>query len=190
MKEKLILTLMALFIGGGVWAISERRYYKRIDVGDLKEESLVSIHLDSDVYASSAADYADLRIVDERKNEVPYLVDPRDLGIEGGGGSRRELTDRVYEVESIRVESLRADKKTVITIKTRREPLTAFVLETEECNYRRAARVEIPEVGGQVISQGELTCLQLGGGAIGFVMGAAQDGAPNMTHLPFVKRYA
>jgi hypothetical protein len=53
-----------------------------------------------------------------------------------------------YPVESFQVEEDAKDKVTRMAIRTRREPLTGFILETPNRNFSRAVRVRVPVTRG------------------------------------------
>lgn len=51
-----------------------RRFSKSIETSARTAEELISVRLDSDVYAASAADLSDLRIISGNGDDVPFLV--------------------------------------------------------------------------------------------------------------------
>ena len=52
------------------------KYWKPIDRAAGKEEEIVAIKLDSDIYAATRAGYPDIRVVDEANAEAPYVIEP------------------------------------------------------------------------------------------------------------------
>jgi hypothetical protein len=73
-----------------------------------------------------------------------------------------------YPVEMSRVEEDAAGKSTIVYLRSRREPLTEFTLETSSRNFSRAARVQVPVRRGvrmqwADISQGRVSLVDFGG---------------------------
>jgi hypothetical protein len=59
-----------------VSATANLHYWKAIDSGTIKDEEIVAVTFDSDLFAATRAGYPDLRIVDEQQNEVPCQCEP------------------------------------------------------------------------------------------------------------------
>lgn len=51
------------------------RFWKSIDRDAIKDEEIVAVTLDSDIYAVTRAGFPDLRVVDEAQSETPYLIE-------------------------------------------------------------------------------------------------------------------
>jgi hypothetical protein len=50
------------------------RFSKGIEAGNLKQEEILAALLDSDVYSGTQDGFADLRVLDDKGNEVPFLL--------------------------------------------------------------------------------------------------------------------
>ncbi len=76
------------------------RFQKEIEVGRTTGEEIVSVPLDSDVYAATRDGFPDLRIVDDRGAMVPYLLEL--IG--------KNRVNQVREACASKVVSLRVDE--------------------------------------------------------------------------------
>lgn len=95
------------------------------------------------------------------------IIERRPFRIDGIGAWHVVIRDRaqqprlaVYPVAGFEAKEDAAKKQTVITVRTRREPLTRFTLETSSRNFSRRAVVEVPVVRGvntELNSIGEAT---------------------------------
>jgi hypothetical protein len=77
----------------------------------------------------------------------------------------RKTRTTVYPIAGFEIQEDREKKQTLVTIRTRREPLTSFVLKTTSRNFSRPATLEIPVVQGVKTSWrtlGSATFSQLG----------------------------
>jgi hypothetical protein len=140
---------------------TEFRFSREIDRGDAKSENIVSVTLDSDVYACTRSEFPDLRIFDKEDQEVPRLVEKNEKYSESDKKS-------AYPVAKFRIEEDPTEKSTLVYVDMRREPLTGLTLETGSRNFSRSARVQKPMTrGGRSswvdVGQGVLSRIGFGG---------------------------
>ncbi len=82
------------------------RYRKDLDRAAATVEEILGVPLDSDIYAATRDGYPDLRIVDDRGAQVPYVLEP--------AGERRTI--QVREPCNSRVLSLHVDEGKALEI--------------------------------------------------------------------------
>jgi hypothetical protein len=105
--------LIAATLVPGVTA-QQPRFFKGIDAGNLKQEEILAPLLDSDVYAGTSDGLADLRVLDDKGNEVPFLLqkvtEPRTVSVRqtapAGDVSLRELKEGGLEIQVSKDEKL------------------------------------------------------------------------------------
>ena len=95
----------------------------------------VSVRLDRDVYEAARADLGDLRVVDERGREVPYVIDRAEPGSLAG---EEPLVPRWSEAQD---EKARATWLT-LDLGARHQPFRAVEIDVADERFFREVRVE------------------------------------------------
>ena len=75
MMTRLLCT--AFLAGIGVTAVAAEpsfRFSKPVNLPELKQEELIAVPLDSDVYAATRVLLPDIRLLDEKGAEVAYVI--------------------------------------------------------------------------------------------------------------------
>src|SRR5262249_28357680 len=118
------------------------RFWKGLDRGAATGEEILGVPLDSEIYAATRDGYPDLRIVDDRGDEVPYLLEPV--------GRRR--TTQVREHCAGKVVSLRVDEGKALEIVTaldeKAPSATGLTIRTPLTDYEHRVRVFGSRTGG------------------------------------------
>ena len=120
--------LLGFALPGSAAEPSTFRFSKEIDRGSVQEESILSVILDSDVYAATRLGFPDLRIFDAHDAEVPFLMEkvtePRTRVVRTACGSEavslREQDDSLDVIVRLDARAATADGLNIIT------PLTDF----------------------------------------------------------------
>jgi hypothetical protein len=86
-RPRAILIAAALLVAAAAEAAAGGRHEKLLVLPPLAATGLVAVRLDADVHATAADGYGDLRILDARATEVPYVV--RDVITTDRGTVRR-----------------------------------------------------------------------------------------------------
>jgi hypothetical protein len=105
------------------------RFYKAIDRGDAKGEEILAVPLDSDVYAATRDGYPDVRIVDDRGSDVPYLV--QQVGRTRSAQVREPCTSKVVSLrvhggKGLEIDLALDEKSPLAGGATIRSPLTDY----------------------------------------------------------------
>jgi hypothetical protein len=118
------------------------RWSKPIDLGPIKNEEIVSITLDSDIFAATRAGLPDLRVVDDQNAEVPFQIEP-DVEY------RQERTRQSFDTQ---VVSLREEGKAIeihLRLPDQSPSAEGLSFATPLVNYERQVRVWGPTDGRQ-----------------------------------------
>lgn len=115
---------------------SRFRHWKEIERAASEQDSEAAFLLDSDIYAATRSDLADLRIFDDADAETPYILE---IESDGSTPTRREVS---YSLQSSSIEQDRSGKRTIVIAVTRREPIASFTLQTTSANFSRRVIVE------------------------------------------------
>jgi len=75
MIARIALTALLLWAGAAAAATDGYRYVRSVEWFDTGREELLGVALDSRIYATTRADFADLRLVDQAGVETPYLLE-------------------------------------------------------------------------------------------------------------------
>ncbi len=110
------------------------RFWKSIDRDATKDEEIVAVPLDSDIYAATRAGFPDLRVVDEAQAEAPYLIE-----------SEIEFRqERLRQPFSTNIVTLRPDGNTIeihLRLPDKSPDAEGFSFTTPLRNYERKVRV-------------------------------------------------
>jgi Protein of unknown function (DUF3999) len=90
------------------------RFFKGIDAGNLKQEEILAPLLDSDVYSGTGDGFPDLRVLDDKGNEVPFLLqkvtETRTVSVRQTAPAKdlslRELKEGGLEIQASKDEKL------------------------------------------------------------------------------------
>lgn len=79
MTDPLARLILALTVAGvlqatGAGTLGGYSHMRAVDTSAVAREAIVAVPLDAAIYAGTREDYADLRVVDDRGQEVPYLL--------------------------------------------------------------------------------------------------------------------
>jgi hypothetical protein len=111
------------------------RYRKDLDRGAATVEEILGVPLDSDIYAATRDGYPDLRVVDERGAQVPYVLEP----------AGEPQTIQVRERCSSRVLSLHVDEgkglEIVVALDEKAPSASGATIRTPLVDYERRVRV-------------------------------------------------
>jgi hypothetical protein len=111
------------------------RFSKPLDRGSATGEEILAVPLDSDIYAGTRDGYPDLRIVDEHRAMVPYLLEPV---------ARRQTTP-VRQTCASKVVSLHVDEgkglEIVVELDEKAPSATGATIRTPLADYERRVRV-------------------------------------------------
>ncbi|MGQ9576525.1 MAG: DUF3999 family protein [Thermoguttaceae bacterium] len=130
------VSLCLLCIAFGRWEArgaagpSAYRFCKEVHRTPAPNDEVVAVRLDSQVYAIIREGFPDLRIFDQQDAEVPFLLE--------------KVAESRYPVAAFSVFHDPHQKRTVVRVFTRREPLTCLRLETSSRNFSRRAAVQVP----------------------------------------------
>jgi hypothetical protein len=111
------------------------RYRKDLDRSVATVEEILGVPLDSDIYAATRDGYPDLRVVDDRGAQVPYVLEP--------AGERRTI--QVREPCTSRVLSLHVDEgkalEIVVALDEKAPSANGATIRTPLVDYERRVRV-------------------------------------------------
>jgi hypothetical protein len=118
------------------------RFSKEVARGSATGEEILGIPLDSDIYATTRDDYRDLRIIDDRGAEVPYLLERV---------SRQKSTE-VHEICTGKVVSLHVEEgkalEVVAALDDKAKNATGVTIQTPLSDYEHRVRVFGKATGG------------------------------------------
>ena len=103
-----------------------------------------------------------------RVERVPFRVDSIESWHDVVQAGKTEPLQREASPEEFRVESDRSRKTTVVTVKMGRRPMVGLIVETEDRNFRRSIKVEVPDEraagrGWRAVAEGSLVRVRLPG---------------------------
>ena len=111
------------------------RFRKEIELGRATGEEIIAVPLDSDVYAGTRDGYPDLRIVDDRGEFVPYLIEK--IG--------KKRINQVREPCASKLSSLRVDEgkglEIVVVLDEKAPSAGGLTIQTPLTNYEHRVRV-------------------------------------------------
>lgn len=110
------------------------KYVKPIDRGVGKDEEIVAFTLDSDMYAATRAKFPDIRIVDEKEAEAPYVIEPL---IE----IRQERIRQVFNTETVTARPEGNALEVHLRLPEKTPDAEGFHFVTPLINYERKVRV-------------------------------------------------
>lgn len=110
------------------------KFVKPIDRGAGKDEEIVAITLDSDIYAATRAKFPDIRIVDEKEAEAPYVIE---LQIE----FRQERIRQVFNTEIVTARPNGNVFEVHLRLPEKTPDAEGFSIATPLINYERKVRV-------------------------------------------------
>jgi len=100
---------------------------------DDAEQAIGAFALDHEVMSATRDGFANMRVVDDKDTEVPFLVRPRNRSTQENATVDHEVVD--FEVHE-------DGTKTVISFGAYREPVIGIRILTESKNFSRPVRVE------------------------------------------------
>jgi hypothetical protein len=131
----IILCLGLSLTAGGADAEPRWRYRKELDRGAATGEEILAVPLDSDIYAATRDGFPDLRIVDDKGAQVPYLLEP----------IARRRSIQLREPCASKVASLRVDAgkglEIVIQLAEKAPSATGVTIRTPLADYEHRVRV-------------------------------------------------
>ncbi|MBN1297348.1 hypothetical protein JXA80_11255 [bacterium] len=123
------------------------KYFKLVQMPGVKDQELVFIRLDDEIYRFSALDYSDVRLFDAQKTEIPVVIQ-QEMESDGSGEGTEAVARVVeYPVRSFEIIPDTGRKRTEIEITAGREPLIGFAVQTETGEFRCALAVELERDG-------------------------------------------
>jgi hypothetical protein len=118
------------------------RFHKALDRGTATAEEILAVRLDSDIYAATRDGIPDLRIVDDKGAQVPYLVE--------ASAQRRSI--QVRNPCASKVVSLRVDEgkglEIVVALDEKAPSATGATIRTPLADYEHRVRVYGSRTGG------------------------------------------
>jgi hypothetical protein len=111
------------------------RFRKELDRGTAAGEEILAVPLDSEIYAATREGYPDMRIMDDRGSQVPYVLEP--------AAERRTIQVRVTcasQVASLHVDEGKA-MEIVVKLDEKAENAHGATIRTPLVDYEHRVRV-------------------------------------------------
>ncbi len=116
------------------------KYWRSIERAAGKEDEIVAIRLNSDIYAATRPGYPDIRVLDEADAEVPYVIE-RDVEV------RQEKVTLPFPTEVVALKPNGNSIEVHIRLDEKAHDAKYFWIDTPLINYERKVRVDGSEDG-------------------------------------------
>ena len=131
---------------GLAFAQTNRRHFRIMIDNVTSEQQSQLVELTRRLQGEKEVGRTERRLVDRR----PFRIDRIEFFREVDRARAVGTEYSNYPVASFKVKESAVDKETIITVETRREPLTSFAIETSSRNFSRRVRVKVEDVDGVI----------------------------------------